>query len=179
MRLKAFGKRALFFSIVMAMQLMTLSGCAFSSNGEGPSMNLFGNKKIVGKDITSEDIKDFYYTKENINFDAFYQRYRFFVEGEKYMFFHETRDRKGRYGPCTEEDTTKSGTIELSEEQWKAFFETISNGTVTAREDSADSGSSGPWTFLYWKGDKSKYQQFSFESYDKENAFLELCLSLE
>lgn len=178
MKIKAFGKRALFSVIALAMLLLTLTGCSFSSNGGDNGVILFGNKKTVGKDIMAEDITDFYYTEENINFDAYYQRYRFFVEGEKHMFFHETRERKGKYGPCTEKDTTKSGTVELTDEQWRVFYDTVSGGTVSAREDSAEAGGSGPWFFLYWKNDRSKYQKFSFESTGKEKAFLELCLSM-
>ena len=125
-----------------------------------------------------EDITDFYYTEENINYDAFYQRYRFYVEDGKYYFFHETRERKDDYGPCTEEDTTLTGTIELTEDQWSGFAGLVEGGKVRSREESADAGGSGPWLYLYWKDDKGKYQQFSFASYAKEKEFTEFCLSL-
>ena len=53
----------------------------------------------------------------------------------------------------------------------------MKGGTVTAREDSAESGGTGPWLYLYWTNDKSKYQQFSFESYATEAKFEEFCLT--
>ena len=58
---------------------------------------------ITNKRIPIEDITDFYYTYENINYNAFYQRYRFYVEDDKLMFFHETRERPNDYGWTTEE----------------------------------------------------------------------------
>ncbi|MCR5590524.1 MAG: hypothetical protein K6F73_03260 [Lachnospiraceae bacterium] len=137
-----------------------------------------GKEMIVGTDIATDDITDFYYTEENINYDAFFQRYRFYVEDGKHIFFHETRERKDDYGPCTEEDTTLIGTIELDDEQWAQFCGLVSGGIVKAREESADSGGSGPWLFLYWTGDESKYQQFKFDSYGTEKKFVEFCLSL-
>ena len=133
---------------------------------------------VVGTDIVIEDITDFYYTKENINYDAYYVRYRFYVEDGKYMFFHETRERKGEYGPCTEEDTTMKGAFELSAPLWSKFTDLVRGGTVKKREETADAGGSGPWTFLYWKDDQSKYQQFSFDTYETEKKFEEFCVSL-
>ena len=53
-----------------------------------------GKQMIVGTDIGLDEITDFYYTEENINYDAYYQRYRFYVEDGKHLFFHETRERK-------------------------------------------------------------------------------------
>ena len=141
-------------------------------------MPLFGSGKIVGKDFQIEDITDFYYTEENINYGAYYQRYRFYVEDGKHIFFHETRERRNDYGPCTEDDTTLIGTIELTDDQWSQFTDLVSGGTVKAREDSAETGGTGPWLYLYWTNDKGKYQQFSFDSYDKEAKFEELCLSI-
>ena len=78
----------------------------------------------------------------------------------------------------TEQDTTQIGTIELTDGQWRQFCDLVSGGTVKAREESADSGDSGPWLYLYWTNDKSKYQKFSFASYGDEKAFEEFCLSL-
>ncbi len=151
-------------------------GCGAAK--EPGEMSLLNGNKIVGKDIGKDDITDFYYTVENINYDAFYQRYRFYVEDGKHMFFHETRERKDDYGPCTEEDTTLTGTIELTDNQWSGFFDLVSGGTVKAREESADAGDDGPWLFLYWVNDKGKYQQFSFDSYGTQKEFVDFCLSL-
>lgn len=141
-------------------------------------MPIFGGTKTVGKDILTDDITDFYYTEENINYDAYYQRYRFYAEDGNHMFFHETRERKDDYGPCTEADTTLIGTIELTDDQWLEFTNLVSGGTVKARGDSADSGGTGPWLYLYWTGDKDKYQEFSFESYETQAEFEEFCLTL-
>ena len=105
-------------------------------------MSLFSKKMIVGTDIAFEDITDFYYTEENINYDAYYQRYRFYAEDGKHFFFHETRERKNDYGPCTEEDTVQTGTIELSDDQWSEFTALVKGGIVTVRKDTADSGGS-------------------------------------
>ena len=154
---------------------MALGACGEKEDTE---VSLLNKDKIVGTDIVYDDITDFYYTEENINFDAYYQRYRIYVENGKHMFFHETRERKNEYGPCTEDDTTLIGSIELSDDQWVQFCDLVKGGKVRAREDSADSGGTGPWLFLYWKNDKSKYQQFAFESYGRETEFEKYCVSL-
>ena len=153
-----------------------VTGCRVAKEPE--EMSLFSGEKIVGKDIGIDDITDFYYTVENINYDAYYQRYRFYAEDGKHMFFHETRERKDDYGPCTEDDATLKGTIELTDDQWTGFFDLINGGTVKAREESADAGDDGPWLFLYWTNDKDKYQQFSFDSYGTQKEFVDFCLSL-
>ena len=166
-------------SVLIAAALMILcllSGC--SANEGNVNMPKIGKVKTVGSDIQEKDINDFYYTEENINFDAYYQRYRFYVKDEKHMFFHETRERKNMYGPCTEEDTTKKGTIELDDEQWKKFFELVSGGTVKTREDSAESGGKGPWMYLYLTSDNGDFNEFSFESYRKQQEFEEFCEEL-
>ena len=148
--------------------LILLSGCGQNFvpflNGE--------DVMIVGKDIKEDDINEFYYTKENINYDAYYQRYRFYVEDGKHMFFHETRERKDEYGPCTEDDTTLTGTIELTDDQWSEFTDLVSGGTVKSREDSADAGGTGPWLYLYWTNDKGKYQQYSAENNMRNAVFI-------
>ena len=158
------------------MFITMLAGCAANEEAEEKSMS--SKEMIVGTDIDFEDITDFYYTKENINYNAYYQRYRFYVEDGKHLFFHDTRERKDDYGPCTEEDTIQIGTIELSDDQWSEFTALVNGGTVIAREESTDTGSRGPWLYLYWTNDKSKYQQFSFESYETEAKFEEFCLML-
>ncbi|MBR4758567.1 MAG: hypothetical protein IK078_00265 [Lachnospiraceae bacterium] len=161
---------------ICILLFVLLTGCGESE--EADTMPIFSNAKTVGKDIQKEDITDFYYTVENINYDAFYQRYRFYVEDGKYFFFHETRERKNDYGPCTENDTTKTGTVELTEDQWSGFYELVKGGAVKAREESSDSGGTGPWLYLYWTNDKAKYQQFSFASYATEEKFVKFCEAL-
>ncbi len=140
--------------------------------------SFFKSGKTVGKDIRIGDVSEFYYTFSNINYNAFYQRYRFFTEDGKYFFFHETRERKNDYGPTTEKDITKTGTVELSADQWSAFFDLLSGGTVTKRSESAASGGSGPWLYLYWSGDRSKIQEYRFDSLEKRSAFESFCEEL-
>ena len=157
-----------------------LYGCG---SGEGSDVKPFvlsalSSSKVVGEDIQKSDITDFYYTVENINYDASYQRYVFYDEHGMHTFFHETRERKDDYGPTTSEDTTRIGRIELTEDQWSHFYELISGGTVKKREESADAGDSGPWLYLYWTGDKSIYQEYSFASYADQKAFEEYCVSI-
>ena len=135
-------------------------------------------KMTVGEGIQIDDITEFYYTYENINYNAFYQRYRFYTEDGKHMFFHETRERKNDYGPATEEDTTLTGTVELTDEQWTAFFNAISGGNVSARKESAESGGRGPWLYLYWTGDRSKNQVYEFPSLEAQKVFVDFCLAL-
>lgn len=164
--------------IILAGLLLIVILVSFVSGEETEKVSLFRKEMTVGTDICIDDITDFYYTKENINYGAFYQRYRFYEEDGRHLFFHETRERKNDYGPCTEKDTTLTGTVELSEEQWSQFFDLLRGGTVIARGDSAESGSTGPWLYLYWKDDKSKYQQFAFGSYGIQNDFEQFCLAL-
>lgn len=144
-----------------------LSGCG------GSNEDTITNMKIPIGDIT-----DFYYTYENINYNAFYQRYRFYTEDGKYMFHHETREKPGDYGWTTEKDITAAGTIELSSEEWMNVCALLKNGTVSKRKDSADSGYSGPWTYIYWKKDRSRYQVYEFASYGERTAFEEFCAAL-
>ena len=151
-------------------------GCGAGEDKE--EMSILIKEMRVGTDIKKEEIIDFYYTEENINYDAFYQRYRFYVENDKFKFFHETRERKDDYGPCTAADATLTGTIELTDDQWAQFYDLINGGTVRAREESAESGGTGPWLYLFWTNDKSKYQEFSFSSYEKQTEFVDLCISL-
>ena len=136
------------------------------------------SEMTVGKDIKEKDVTDFYWTVENINYNAFYQRYRFFVEDGKPTFFHETRQRKDDYGPTTEADTIKTGTFELTQEEWDEFFGYLEGGTVRERGSSAETGSSGPWTYLYWSKDKGKIQEFEFSDYGVRASFEEFCEGL-
>lgn len=153
-----------------------LTGCSSKEDSDVKPADISLSKKyVVGKDIQENDIIDFYYTVENINYDAFYQRYRIYVEEGQHVFFHEKRERKNDYGPATQDDTTRIGTITLTDEQWSKIYSYLSDGVVKAREESADSGGTGPWLYLYWTNDKSKYQQFSFDSYDTEVKFEEYC----
>lgn len=133
---------------------------------------------VTDRKIAAGDITEFYYTRSNINFNAFYQRYRFYVEDGRRLFYHETREKPGEYGPATEDDITASGTVELSDEEWNEFLAFLKDGRVSARTDSAESGGSGPWMFIYWKKDKGKFQVFDFPSASEKLEFEEFCAEL-
>ncbi|HAE16677.1 MAG TPA: hypothetical protein DCG51_09030 [Erysipelotrichaceae bacterium] len=136
------------------------------------------SRYIVGKDIRIDDLTEFYYTRSNINFNASYQRYHFFAEEGKHMFFHETRKRENQYGPTTEKDTVLTGTFELTDEEWTAFFDLLKDGTVIKRTEHTDAGGSGPWMYLYWKNDRSKIQEYEFASYEMQLSFESFCEDL-
>ena len=140
-------------------------------------ISLFGNKKIVGKNIAISDITEFYYTYATSTYPPDYQRYHFFFLIGEYFFYHEKRE--GKHWPLRENDKTVFGTVKLSEAEWTIFFDYLKGGKVKNREESLDCGDSGPWLYLYWKGDKSKCQEFSFESFEKKTAFEDFCLKLK
>lgn len=133
---------------------------------------------VTNRRIPTEDVTEFYYTVENVNYNAFYRRYRFYKQDGRYMFFHETRERPDGYGPAGQEDVTGGGDFELTAQEWQDFLAYLKDGTVSARKDGGDSGGSGPWTFIYWNNDKGKYRAFEFSSYDERVRFEEFCASL-
>ena len=159
---------------VLAASILT--GCsATSKTDQVNDPDDKGEIMIVGKDINEEDISEFYYTIENINYDAYYLRYEFYIEDGKHMFFFEERKRPDDYGPTTEEDTVAKCEFELSDKEWSRFYETISDGEVTARDEDPETGDEGPWTYLYWSGDEGDCQQYSFKSEKNRAAFEKLC----
>ena len=127
----------------------------------------------VGKEISVEDIIDFYYTYDASTDPPHYQRYRFYTEDGRYYFFHETR--QGDSWPQTEEDITASGTAELTDEEWTVFCDLLRGGSVKARCEEDVDGDPGPWLYLYWTGDEGEYQEYSFHSYSDRNAFETFC----
>ncbi len=138
---------------------------------------MLSRELTVGTDVSLTDVLDFYYTYDASTNPPDYQRYRFYVDANKYMFYHETR--AGNVWPLREEHITQSGSKELSEAEWLEFFNCIKGGTVKNREEHLESGSSGPWLFLYWKGDHSRCQEFSFATLAARHAFEEFCLKLK
>ena len=102
-------KKGLFLAISMMLAFLAAGCVTFGGTGRT------AGARVVGEDIQIGDITEFYYTYENINYNAFYQRYRFYTEDGKHLFFHETRERKDDYGPATEKDTTLTGTAELTD----------------------------------------------------------------
>ena len=131
---------------------------------------------VIGKSIAMEDISEFYYTYSSSTYPPEYQRYHFYVEEEEHKFYHEKRE--GEDWPLTESHITLSGSIELSEEEWTEFLNFLEGGSVMKRDQSTESGGSGPWLYLYWKGDGDEYQVFSFATSTEEKAFEELCEKL-
>ena len=138
---------------------------------------LLGNKeRIVGGDIATEDITEFVYTQGSSTASSSYQRYRFYIEAGKYLFYHEKRE--GKHWPLTEEDVTLSGSRELTEEEWTEFIRYLQGGRVKKRVEHTEAGGAGPWMYLYWDGDGSKYQEFSFASYEVQRSFQKFCEAL-
>ena len=131
----------------------------------------------VGTDLSAEEIRDFYYTYDWVGYNAEYHRYRFFTENGKYFFFHETRGTEHDYGWNTEEDILSSGTTELTEEEWAAFFALLQGGTVTGRSEEATDGDAGPWMYLY-AGDDNIGQEYTFPSLAARRAFVDFCEGL-
>lgn len=132
-----------------------------------------GKTMIVGKNISQEDITDFYFTYDSSTNPPYFQRYRLYLEEGKHYFYHEKRE--GDHWPLTESDVTISGKKELSEEEWENFYELLEGGTVEKRKEHLESGGRGPWLFIYWKKDKGRFQEYSFESYDKQLEFEKYC----
>lgn len=166
------GKHGMAALLVASMFL--LMGC---TGGSGVLDSVFGSgKKIVGKDIAMQEITEFYYTYSTSTDPPHYQRYHFSVKDGKHVFYHEQRE--GDHWPLKEKDITVSGTKELSDEEWATFFDLIKGGTVEKRKEDYGSGGSGPWLFLYWKGDRGKYQEFSFASWDAKTSFETFCVAL-
>jgi len=135
------------------------------------------NGKTVGRDVTEENFKEFYYTYSKTVNPPIFQRYRFYMEDGKPMFYHEKREGEKVF--LTEEDITVCGTMELTEEEWNTFWGYMCSGTVKNREENNKSGGSGPWLYLYWDGDNEKCQQFSFNEEGTDLDFEEFCIGLK
>lgn len=136
-----------------------------------------GNTKIVGKNISESDFKEFYYTYSSTVNPPEFQRYRIYIEDGKKMFYHEKREGDNTF--LTEEDITVSGTVELTSEEWDLFWDYVSGGMVVNRKENTNAGGAGPWLYMYWNGDKDKCQEFTFETEEKETAFEEFCMELK
>ena len=149
---------------LLTLALISVPGCMLKS------------EFTVGKDIKQADFTEFYYTVDSSTNPPEFQRYRFYTENGKNYFYHEKRE--GDHWPLTEADATVKGSIELTPDEWSVFWKLIEGGTVIRRSVSTDSGGRGPWLYLYWKKDRDEYQEFSFESYDKEGEFETFCREL-
>lgn len=160
--------------VVLCVLSLVLCGCRKKEETEVNS----DTSRIEGTKVGMKDISDFYYTYENINYNAFYQRYRFYTEEGKHFFFHETRERKDDYGPCEKADATKKGEFELNDEQWSAFYGLIKDGKANKRNDLAEDGDSGPWMFIYSEKLVKEGYEYHFASYDARCRFEDFCASL-
>lgn len=131
---------------------------------------------IVGKEILSSDINEFFYTYSSSANPPEYLRYHFYKEDNSFFIYHEKR--KADHWPLTENDITESDTVNLTIDEWNKLLSLLNGGKVEKRKQSTDSGSSGPWLYIYWKNDKGKYQEFSFIDYSKLTEFEKFCSSL-
>lgn len=140
-------------------------------------MVLLNRTYVVGKSIQPQSVTQFYHTVSTTTNPAQYQRYHFYEENGAHFFFHETR--MGNHWPLTEEDAAVKGIVQLTDAQWAQLLELLDGGSVCRRGETAVSGGSGPWMYLYWTGDRGKVQEFAFASQEKEAAFEEFCLKLK
>ena len=138
---------------------------------------LLNSTKTVGKNIKEDDFNEFYYTYSTTVNPPEFQRYRIYTENGKRMFYHEKREGDRVF--LTEEDITVAGSKELSPEEWKTFWNLISEGTVKNRREKITAGGAGPWLYLYWNGDKDKCQEFTFADFEKKTEFEEFCVGLK
>ena len=152
--------------VLSAFAVLSLCGCG-----------MFSSVKTVGKNITHEDITEFWYTESSSAYPPDFQRYHFYRENEDWLFYHEKRE--GNVWPLTEAYITDSGTLVLNEKQKSELFELVDHGTVRKRSENTSAGSGGPWLYLYWKKDRSLEQEFSFESLRKQNDFVLFCEKLK
>lgn len=159
-------------AVILFVLLLNLSGCQSNRLWK----QLTGNGEwIVGEDIESVDITEFYYTRASSRQTADYQRYHFYAKDGKYYFRHEKRE--GTRWPLTEADVTLSGTKEVTAE-WDELIGYLKGGTVRKRSEHITTGGSAPALYLYWTFDKDKYQEFSFESPAKQADFEAFCAAL-
>ncbi|MBQ8919466.1 MAG: hypothetical protein IJ056_05115 [Acidaminococcaceae bacterium] len=158
-------------AVALTVSVLFLMGCT------GGGSFFMKDKLIVGKDIAMQDITEFYYTYDASTFPPRFQRYRFSVKDGKHLFYHEKRE--GKTWPLREKHITVSGTKELSDEEWAKFFACVKDGIVEKRKEHLEDGDAGPWLFLYWKGDRGKYQEFSFVHLGARKEFEELCVTLK
>lgn len=132
--------------------------------------------RVVGKEIQVQQIQEFFATYATSTSSPLYQRVVFSVCNQKYRFDYERKE--GNHLPLTNHDVVCSGRIELTEEQWSRFIEHLKGGSVSKRKESIESGSSGPWFYLYYENDRGKFQSFTFSSYSVQKSFEDFCREL-
>lgn len=155
--------------LLLGLAAMLLAGCA---GQEPPEVEL-------SDETGMDEIVDFYHTYEWDGFNAEYQRYRFYVEDGRHMFFHETRKVHNTYGPATEKDVTAKGTRELTEEEWRNFLAFLDCGKLSKPEESVLDGDSGPWLYAY-RQEKNGVVRYAFDFTPRDGllAFEDFCEGL-
>ena len=141
---------------------------------------LFGGcaaEKTVGRNIKLKDVTEFYRTDSAMTDPPRSQRYHFHIEDGKYLFTHEKREGASFFDTNSEAD--ESGTLEMTEEEWEVFLETLEGGTVVRRDDPMLSDGKNTALYIYWTGDKGEWQVFSFADNTKYAAFESLCFELK
>ena len=159
--------------ILLALIGLTLLLTGVLGGGKTPPLK---RELTVGTDIGPEDVTEFYYTLSSSTDPPRYQRYRFYIQEGRTFFCHEKRE--GDHWPLREADVTVSGTRELTPAEWDAFFDLLRDGTVEKRKENPDSGGSGPWLYLYWKGDRSVWQEYAFSNRQARSDFEDFCAAL-
>ena len=132
----------------------------------------------VSGNSVADGIYEFYYTYENINYNASYLRYLIYIEDKVPYLYFEKRERPNDYGPTAEEDITAQGTVRLNEEQWSTFSTFIEEGTYGPKKDNALSGDSGPWTYIYFQKSPKKQLEFEFASWERLLEFESFCAEI-
>ena len=166
--------RRLLCGILTVMALLALLLPEAVGEGDGDLPMSF----TVGEDILAEDILEFYWTYDASTYPPEFLRYRLYAADEGYMFYCEKRE--GDHWPLTEADISFALTVPLAPEEWTFFFDCLRGGRVRAREDLLDDGDgdSGPWLYLYWRGDPGECQEFTFASWEKQESFEQMCQAM-
>ena len=171
------GRKLISLIAIMLIALVSwsLAGCGgeteMTDNTDQTDFTVSGNS-------TADGIYEFYHTYENINYNANYLRYLFYIEDKVPYFYYEKRERPNDYGPTTEEDITAQGTIRLNEEQWSTFSSFIEEGSYGPKKDNAVSGDRGPWTYIYFQKNPKKQLEFEFASWDRLAEFESFCAEM-
>ncbi len=160
--------------ILLVAAVLFLTGVFGGNKGTEPPFR--GKELKVGSDVKIEDVTEFFYTLSTSTNPPHYQRYRFYAQEDGTFFYHEKRE--GDHWPLREGDITVSGTRELTEAEWSAFFDLLRDGTVRQREEHPEDGDPGPWLYLYWKRDKGTWQEYAFPGYQARSAFEDFCAAL-
>lgn len=132
-------------------------------------------EKIVGKKIKKEDVKAFFYTLSSSAYPAKCETYVFYTQKDEYKF--ECNKKEGKHFPLLDGDVVFSTEKTVSDVVWNTLFECLQGGKVTKRKAHLETGVLLS-LYLYWEGDRDKWQEFSFETLGKKLEFERLCQML-